>query len=345
MNGKLTKNPLNVLHTPGGSSSGSAAAVADYQVPIAIGTQTFGSIARPASFVGIYGYKPTWNVVSMGGSRTFAPSLDTIGFFTRTVDDQEMLADSLKIQDIRESSYNGLKGAKFAVCKPSAAVWSKASPDALKSIQLASELLEAEGATVQDLVLPTDFDKWQEWHLIIACKELETHLLAETSGPTGRTGIDRTIAGFLDIAKKTSLADYVEALDGYRRLMVLFDELASGYDGILTLSAPGEAPRGLEWTGDSSFCTLWTVSGAHVCVCEASSMMMSHITYMSRLLNISLYRHYMFPSSTYLDLAVRTRYLSVSPSSRVDTETDICSEWQRMSAGCAKLAATGNQRS
>lgn len=257
MTGKKTANPHNLAHTPSGSSSGSAAAVADYQVPLAIGTQTFGSIIRPGSFCGVYSFKPTWETVSINGCLGFSKTLDTIGFFARSVEDFQLLSDSIQLKDsLPPSKFNGIKGARLAWCKTP--MWRKAKPETALNLEAAVKALRDHGASVEELVLSSDFDDAQSWHLSIATKELSVNMLSETV--QNREDLDTQLLRFIEMGEAQSWDEYRRAIDGYAALRPKFDKLAKEYDAIITLSAPGEAPEGLQWTGDSCFCVMWTVS-------------------------------------------------------------------------------------
>ncbi|OBT57005.1 hypothetical protein VE04_03116 [Pseudogymnoascus sp. 24MN13] len=161
--GPPTTNPHNQAHTPGGSSSGSAAAVAAFHVPFAIGTQTGGSIIRPAAFNGVYGYKPTWGAVSLAGVSSVSPTCDTIGFFARSVADLQLLATAYRIEDLKplEKTPLELKGARIAFCKTP--VWEKAEKGTIDAFTKAKELLRARGAEVVDDDLPAAFAEVGEW--------------------------------------------------------------------------------------------------------------------------------------------------------------------------------------
>lgn len=267
MNGKATKNPHNLEHTPGGSSSGSAAAVADYQCPISVGTQTFGSIGRPASYCGVYGYKPTHGAVSCFGGKFLAPTLDTIGFFSRSVADLQALADILGIAPYpapqspeTEEELSTLASRRVAWCRTPA--WHRASAESQDILGSAVSSLAKHGCKVEELVLPPAFDKALAWHRTIAVYELATHMRSETTGGMGEKEsdhpLDPMLQAFIDEGQATTIQQYAEAIDGYSQLRPLFDELSGAYDCIVTVSATGEPPVGQEWTGDSSCNTMFT---------------------------------------------------------------------------------------
>jgi Asp-tRNA(Asn)/Glu-tRNA(Gln) amidotransferase A subunit family amidase len=256
MHGKHTANPHNLGYSPGGSSSGSAAAVANFEIPLAIGSQTFGSIIRPASYCGIYGYKPTHGLVPTHGMRGFAPTVDTVGFFSRSVEDMQALATIFDISDAQPPTFVGLKGAKVAWCKTPS--WKKASPAAKNALTKAIALLRRHNVTVEELVLPSTFDNAIQCHRIIATKELSRNIQDELN-PDLDDKLDRMLLDFIAEGKEYTTAQYRDAMECYSALRTQFDALTQPYEAIITLSATGEPPKGLAWTGDSSMNSMWTV--------------------------------------------------------------------------------------
>jgi Asp-tRNA(Asn)/Glu-tRNA(Gln) amidotransferase A subunit family amidase len=247
-----TRNPHDISRTPGGSSSGSAAAVADFHVPLALGTQTGGSLIRPGSFCGIYAMKPTWNAVSAEGVKLGSTTLDTPGWYGRSVADLALLADVFSLEDDHPADFPSINGARIAV-HPTPHTVEDASRDALEK---ATERLAAAGAKIVRLDLAEIIEPMQGTWEIVACCEgraaflnlarLHPHLLHKAF-------LDRVnnIAGF-------TRADLVRAHDTAARCRVLFDEIARGFDGVLTLSAPGEAPR-QRTQGDNVLNRDWTL--------------------------------------------------------------------------------------
>ncbi|KFY41041.1 hypothetical protein V494_03231 [Pseudogymnoascus sp. VKM F-4513 (FW-928)] len=255
--GPRTTNPRNEAHTPGGSSSGSAAAVASFQVPLAIGTQTGGSIIRPASFTGIYGFKPTWGAVSLAGASSVSPTCDTIGFFARSVDDLGLLAKAYRIQDVdpvAEIPLN-LKGARIAFCKTP--VWHKAEKATIDAFARAKDLLSAHGAEIIDLELPPAFAEVGEWARTIHAGEGQASFLGYYL--QDKEKLDPVIRGQVENVRGVSRKGLMEAYDGCAALRPVWDGIAGEYDAVVTPSVPGEAPEGLGYTGDASFCAMWTV--------------------------------------------------------------------------------------
>lgn len=157
-------NPHDIKHTPGGSSSGSAAAVADFQVPLALGTQTGGSIVRPASYNGIYGFKPTWGAISREGLAQYSITCDTAGFLARNVDDFKLLAKVYDFEDIPSNKF----GAKIGFLKTHIWDLAPAGPGLQGAWAKAKDLLSQHGVTVEEIEWPdADFEKLTKWHSVI----------------------------------------------------------------------------------------------------------------------------------------------------------------------------------
>jgi len=263
-----TQNPHNPGHTPGGSSSGSAAAVAAEMVPLAVGTQTNGSVIRPASFCGAYGFKPTHGLISRAGVLKQSPPLDTIGVFGRSVEDAAMLADAITAYDDRDPDSRLRARPRllevatqepplepvFAFVKTP--VWDRASDDCKEAF---AELADALGARCDEVNLPSPFEGAYEIHRTIMQADL-----AKNFAPYYRRGADKLsdiLRGMIEEGQSTLAVDYNVAVDWIDLLNAGLDEVFARYDAILTPAAPGEAPVGLEATGDPAFCTLWTLCG------------------------------------------------------------------------------------
>ncbi|KAK5674657.1 hypothetical protein LTS10_012658 [Elasticomyces elasticus] len=253
----LTRNARDSKRTPGGSSSGSGAAVGDYQVPIALGTQTGGSIVRPASFNGCYGFKPTHGAISREGLAQWSPSLDTLGFFSRSVDDFEVLADAFRLKDdgLASSQAFNLRGAKIGFCKTHN--WPKAGQGTINAMAKAQNILTTNGAQVEDVELPDDFSRVLDWHADVLVGEGQTSFFGQYL--LDKDKLHESIQGYVDNSRKLTHRQLLDAYDNVARLRPVFDELASKYDIIITPSVVDEAPLGLENTGDMSFCSMWTI--------------------------------------------------------------------------------------
>ncbi|KAK6582389.1 hypothetical protein PZA11_004797 [Diplocarpon coronariae] len=257
-NGGPSTNPHDETRTPGGSSSGSGAAVGDFQVPIALGTQTGGSTVRPGSYNGIYGFKPTWNAVSREGLAIYSLTNDTLGLYARSVADLQLLSSVFQLSDDTPipSTPFLLRGAKVAFAKTH--VWpGRAGPGLKAAFEKAKALLEDQGARVEEIELPEEFSKISEWHGRVCNGEgrasfLGNYLLAKDK-------LDPLIQGQVENASKLSRKAQLEAYDGCARLRPVWDDIASTFDAVLTPSVPDEAPLGIASTGDASFCSMWTI--------------------------------------------------------------------------------------
>jgi Asp-tRNA(Asn)/Glu-tRNA(Gln) amidotransferase A subunit family amidase len=251
-----TRNPHNLDHTPGGSSSGSAAAVADRQIPLTIGTQTAGSIIRPASFCGVAAFKPTFGVLSREGATTYSPTLDTIGFFANAIADLGLLSDVLSVSRQPWASRNGIIGAKIAVCRTP--WWDRATPESKAALDNAANTLNKAGATVTSLDLPMEFAD---------CNERQ-HTIMRGEARASFLGHYRTNYALLHQDFRDAVEDIAniapeklrDALDETARLRPVFDKLATDYDAVLTPAAVGEAPLLIKrTTGDPLFNRMWSI--------------------------------------------------------------------------------------
>jgi Asp-tRNA(Asn)/Glu-tRNA(Gln) amidotransferase A subunit family amidase len=171
--GTKTRNPHSVSQdrTPGGSSSGSGAAVGDFQAPLGLGTQTGGSTIRPGSYNGIYAMKPTWNSITREGQKIYSLIFDTLGLYARSVEDLDLLADTFAIQDDTPPPTDFvIKGAKFAFLKTM--VWPKVGAGTSDALEKAVSLLRAHGAEVEEIFLPESLDDLPTWHAQVRCPGL-----------------------------------------------------------------------------------------------------------------------------------------------------------------------------
>jgi Asp-tRNA(Asn)/Glu-tRNA(Gln) amidotransferase A subunit family amidase len=244
----LTANAHDPARTPGGSSSGSGAAVGDFQIPVALGTQTGGSVVRPASFNGTYGFKPTWGAISREGLAQWSMTLDTCGFFARSVEDLDLLADVFRIEDDEKvpTQEFQLKGAKVAFCQTHN--WHKAGSGTKKVWDEAKSILSAQGAKVESLELPDDFSKILDWHADVLAGEGRTSFLGQYL--TAKDKLHDDIQGHVENRTGLSRRQQLEAYDNCARLRPVWDQIAAGYDFVVTPSVVDEAPLGLENTGD-----------------------------------------------------------------------------------------------
>jgi Asp-tRNA(Asn)/Glu-tRNA(Gln) amidotransferase A subunit family amidase len=250
-----TRNPRNLAHSPGGSSSGSAAAVADFHTPLALGTQTGGSIVRPASYCGVFGMKPTWNLISNEGAKTFATSLDTVGWFARTAADLELLYDVLDPEPPTPAAPFELRRSSVAVCRTP--MWSQAEPATRDALMLAAERLRSAGASVEDLDLPSPFEDLHQRHFIVMRAEGRAAFLAEYRADYAL--LEPDLRDYVENRWGYARGDLRQAYDVAADCRARFDALAEPYDLILAPSAVGEAPLGLSLTGEMTFNGMWTL--------------------------------------------------------------------------------------
>jgi Asp-tRNA(Asn)/Glu-tRNA(Gln) amidotransferase A subunit family amidase len=249
-----TRNPHNPAHTPGGSSSGSAAAVADFQVTLGTGTQTGGSVIRPAAFCGIVGYKPSYGHFAVAGMKANTEWLDTIGAYARSVEDIALFRAALMAMPYTPIAKLG-KPPRIAVCFTHHK--SELSPEGLAAVQDAAVQLGKAGAAISELELPAPVRDMTEGQRILSAFDGPRahadearrfpHLLSESLKK------DKLAAGAaIDYATWVAARKLGET--GRARVDALFTE----FDAILTAPAPGEAPLGLQATGKATFNLLWT---------------------------------------------------------------------------------------
>jgi Asp-tRNA(Asn)/Glu-tRNA(Gln) amidotransferase A subunit family amidase len=249
-----TRNPHDLTRTAGGSSTGSGAAVGDFQVPLALGTQTAGSTIRPGSFNGAFAMKPTFGTLNREGAKVYAISLDTIGWFGRSVADLGLLADVFNVDRAPWAPRAGAKGLRIALCRTP--YWSKAAKESQQAVERAARRLAKAGAKVADLDLPADFAALNDMQNIVMRGEGRAAFLAEY-----RRSPDLLHQDFRDrVEDKDGITPqrFAAAFDGIARLRPVFDKLAAEYDAILTPSAVGEAPANLAITGDPMFNRAWS---------------------------------------------------------------------------------------
>lgn len=248
-----TTNPLDPARTPGGSSSGSAAAVADDMVPLALGTQTTASTIRPASFCGVYGYRPTFGTISCAGVKPSSTSFDTIGLFARSIEDCAFLQAVLlevpprPVADLSAPPRIGFCRTPF---------WSDMEPAAARLVEEAVGRL-ARTAVVRDVVLPPVLDRLAEAHRIVASYELARNLATERLlHPDGLSPLLRD--GKMAEGLRTDAAAYAQALAVLDLCRTAEAALFEPFDVLVAPSTGGIAPEGLRSTGSAAFCALWT---------------------------------------------------------------------------------------
>lgn len=252
-----TRNPLNLAHTPGGSSSGSCASVADFMVPLATGTQTFGSIVRPAGYCGVIGYKPTYNLIPKKGVWADSDTLDTVGLIARNVPDVAYFAAGmLRYQGLMvpEDGANGGAAPRIGICRTH--LWDKAAPEMKAALENAAKSLSAAGATVKDLTLPEGFQALTEAQQHVAIWEIGRSLAYEffEHGEKLRPPLRDRCAKAYEVKPE----DYHRSIALGREYRQRVAHAFGDCDVLLTPGATGEAPKGLESTGDASFNNMWT---------------------------------------------------------------------------------------
>jgi len=251
-----TRNPRNPAHTPGGSSSGSAAAVACGMLPIAFGTQTGGSVIRPAAYCGVVGYKPSFRLLPTVGIKCFSWSLDTVGLFTAGVADAAFAVSAITGRDLRLDTQRSAAPRIALVRTP---MWPQASADMQNAVERAARMAEAAGARVQELVLPPIFEDATRAHRTVQDYEAFRALADEFDRHFDRLG--PILREQLGTAASITADAYDDARRMARRARKMFADLMADTDVILTPSAPGAAPHGLDSTGSPIFNRLWTLLG------------------------------------------------------------------------------------
>lgn len=262
-----TRNPHDPAHTPGGSSQGSAAAVGAGMVPLAIGTQTGGSVIRPASFCGVVGMKPSFGMIPRTGILAQSPFLDTVGVFARSVEDCALLVEVLAGHDPADPATAPMPmprllevararppvPAAFAFVKPPG--WDEADPQMKAALE---ELVSILGDACAEVPLPG-------LEGIAALRQkINFAEMAKCYYPLERRGRDRMsdrLTAAMDEGKSVLARDYIAALDWREVMNGMLGAVFNRFDVILCPAAPGPAPRGLEDTGSAIFNGLWTLAG------------------------------------------------------------------------------------
>ena len=264
-----TRNPWNPEHTPGGSSSGSAAAVAASMVPLALGTQTNGSVIRPAAFCGVYGFKPTHGLIPRTGILKLSRALDHVGIFARTLDDIALAAEQIAGYD------EGDPDTRLRARVPFASVlneeppippmlgfiktphWERMNADAKEGF---GELVATLGKQVEEIDLMASAEDAWDWQKLIM--EVDMAASFEREWERGRDKLSPQLRALIERGREIKAVDYQRAQRGVTQMVASFDDLfMERYDAIITPSALGSAPKGLESTGDPAFCSMWSLCG------------------------------------------------------------------------------------
>jgi len=264
-----TRNPHDPAHTPGGSSSGSAAAVAAGMVTLALGSQTAGSTIRPAAYCGVYGLKPTHGLVPRHGMLQISRTLDHVGLFARSIDDIALLLEQVAGHDERDPdsrprarvAYREVAAEEpplppmFAFVKTP--LWDRVDADARAAF---AELVEHLGDRVEEVELVGASEDAPAAQAVIADAEIAANLAVEWD--KGREALSPSLRARIERGRQVVAVDYLRALAQIAPITASFVEMfEQRYDAILTPAAAGTAPAGLESTGDPAFCALWTLCG------------------------------------------------------------------------------------
>nr|HIL75142.1 amidase [Rhodospirillales bacterium] len=263
-----TANPQDINRTPGGSSSGSAAAVASGMVPLAIGSQTNGSVIRPASFCGVVGFKPTHGLISRVGALSLSRNLDHVGVFARSLEDVALITECLIGYDPKDpdtqpkpapllseiTAQDPPLEPRFAFIKTP--VWDQAEPATQDAFE---ELFEFLGDSCEEVTLSEEFDN--------AVGDLKNIMLADLAQnlnrymKRGANQISEILRGMIKEGLNISAVSYNTSVERRAILNAWIQGICSEYDAIITPAATGEAPLGLSSTGDPIFCSLWSYLG------------------------------------------------------------------------------------
>jgi Asp-tRNA(Asn)/Glu-tRNA(Gln) amidotransferase A subunit family amidase len=263
-----TRNPHDPARTPGGSSSGSAAAVAAYMVPGAIGSQTNGSVIRPAAFCGVVGFKPTHGLIPRGGALLLSRTLDHVGVFTRSVEDAALLAETLAGYDEGDADTRPrahLPLSRVAASEPPmpprfafvpTPVWDKADAATHEAF---AELVEALGGAVREIDINLALADVIEMHRVIMETEMAHNLRREYEQAGAQ--LSAPLRELIERGRGDHAVDYLRAIAGIAEINAAMESVFFEFDAILTPAAPGEAPVGLQSTGSPVFCATWTYFG------------------------------------------------------------------------------------
>lgn len=249
-----TTHPLASDRTPGGSSSGSAAAVAERMVPVALGTQTGGSIIRPAAFCGIIGFKPSFGTINRAGLKLAAEGLDTIGLMARDIDDIELVWNVL-VDRASTSAASPDVPSRLLLFRSHH--WSRASADTVAAVENTARRLQSKGAVIDELPVPSDFAELSKARVIINGYERARALAWEFNRYPDR--FSPAMSRVLTDGWSVSYEGYLSAIRTAERWRSWFADVTERYDAVLTAAVNGEAPEGLDSTGDASFQEIWTI--------------------------------------------------------------------------------------
>jgi Asp-tRNA(Asn)/Glu-tRNA(Gln) amidotransferase A subunit family amidase len=249
-----TRNPHRLTQTPGGSSSGSAAAVADFMVPLALGTQTSSSVIRPAAYCGVVGYKPSFGLINRAGLKFLSESLDTIGVLSRTVEDAALLTAALT--GIADAAPQGtaVPPPRIGLCRTP--WWDQADAATQANLEGAAAALAKAGAQLSELQLSPDFARLNEVQITLSSYEFYRALTHERTRHPEL--ISPSLTGRIAAGGKVTRAEYEAACALARQCQAWMAAAMKSHDLIIAPSAPGEAP-GIAGTGEPTFGLMWTL--------------------------------------------------------------------------------------
>ena len=254
-----TRNPHNLAHTPGGSSSGSAAAVADGMVPLALGTQTAGSLTRPAAYCGIVAFKPSFGGINRAGAKPLSDTLDTVGTLARNVPDAALFAAALSGRHdwlVRPMGEHLARPLRVGLCHTYE--WPQALPETQNAMQQAAARIQASGAmTLHEVRLPVDYELLAQAQTHIQLAEQAQCLAYERLQHFER--LSPRLQGIMQAGVAVTAGQYDQAQALVARCRAQLADVFKDVDVLLAPSAPGAAPAGLDNTGDPVFCRIWTV--------------------------------------------------------------------------------------
>jgi len=249
-----TTNPHDPARTPGGSSSGSAAGVAAGFFPLAFGTQTAGSVIRPAAFCGVVGYKPSFGLVNRMGMKLMSDRLDTVGVMARSVADCALFVGAVSGHDLGDPESRPSSAPRIGLCRTP--VWERAGPETPELFERVAAQLTRAGAKLRDFELPAEFAALEAAHSVIMNNESARALGWEMTN--ARDQLSAPLRERLEWGLAQPEAAVVESQALFRFLQCGFAEAMGDFDMLLTPAAAGEAPVGLAWTGDAGFNFIWT---------------------------------------------------------------------------------------
>jgi Asp-tRNA(Asn)/Glu-tRNA(Gln) amidotransferase A subunit family amidase len=250
-----TCNPRNQAHTPGGSSSGSAAAVADWMVSLAFGTQTAGSIIRPAAYCGVVGYKPTYGTINRVGAKLISDTLDTLGALARSVPDAALFVAALSGRRELMIERSMADAPRVGMCRTYE--WDRAQPETIAAFEDAGARLRAAGGRVGDVTLPPPFAGLADAQIVIMVSEVARSLSYEWL--VRRESLSAEMIAMIEAGLAVSPERYDAARSLARTCRAMLLDIFDGLDVLVVPSTAGEAPVGIQATGDPLFNRIWTL--------------------------------------------------------------------------------------